>query len=320
MPRKPFHGVLLSCWSPPCALRRADRNAFPTVQAFARPCRCRARQALSPPLPLDLRWPKVSERVQRCRRGATELEASAEMFVPRPRARGPIVYPDADAAQALETVCISWAACSSDLPREEITPSDPAHRLLPAGAPPSPGRARLGLGRARRAARGRQQLGRPAPAPTGTADAEESAGPPTVISHFPSRAHAEELVPTLAMIVVVRRSGHRKKFTEPVALSSTQPADLPLPRRASRLSFDLLALRARCVEEAMGKARLGQAPANLIAAVCALLRAKKICVERVPGISGIAVRVWICARSCGPLAAGSDPHPHHPPARNDIGP
>ena len=36
-----------------------------------------------------------------------------------------------------------------------------------------------------------------------------------------------------------------KKFTEPVALSSTQPADRPLPRRAFGLSFDLLALRAR---------------------------------------------------------------------------
>ena len=75
MPRKPFHGVLLSCWSPPCALRRADSNAFPAVQAFARPCRCEQGQALSRPLPLDRRWPKVSERVQRCRRGATELEA-----------------------------------------------------------------------------------------------------------------------------------------------------------------------------------------------------------------------------------------------------
>ena len=69
----------------------------------------------------------------------------------------------------------------------------------------------------------------------------------------------------------------------------------------------------------MGEARLGQAPANRIAAVCALLRVKKICVERVPGISGIAVRVWICARARGPPAAGSDPHPHSPPARNDIG-
>ncbi len=40
-----------------------------------------------------------------------------------------------------------------------------------------------------------------------------------------------------------------KKFTEPVALSSTRPTDLPLPRRAFRLSFGLLALRARCKEE-----------------------------------------------------------------------
>ena len=193
-----------------------------------------------------------------------------------------------------------------------------AHRLLPAGAPPSPGRVRLGLGRARRAARGRQQLGRPVPAPTIPADPEELG---TANGHLtlPFARTRRKLVPTLAMIVVVRRSGHRKKFTEPVALSSTQPADLPLPRRASRLSFDLLALRARCVEETTGEARLGQAPANRIPAVCALLRAKKICVERVPGISGTAVRVWICARSCGPLAAGSVPHPHHPPARNDIG-
>ena len=50
----------------------------------------------------------------------------------------------------------------------------------------------------------------------------------------------------------------RKKFTEPVALSSTLPADLPLSRRTVGLSFDLLALRARCVEEPMGARRLGQ--------------------------------------------------------------
>jgi hypothetical protein len=37
-----------------------------------------------------------------------------------------------------------------------------------------------------------------------------------------------------------------KKFTEPVALSSTPPGDIPLPRTALRLSFDLVALRARC--------------------------------------------------------------------------
>jgi hypothetical protein len=42
----------------------------------------------------------------------------------------------------------------------------------------------------------------------------------------------------------------RKEFTEPVALSSTQPTDRPLPRRAVRLSFDLVALRARCTQDA----------------------------------------------------------------------
>jgi hypothetical protein len=40
-----------------------------------------------------------------------------------------------------------------------------------------------------------------------------------------------------------------KRFTEPVALLSTQPADLPLPRAAVRRSFNLLALRARCEQE-----------------------------------------------------------------------
>ena len=45
----------------------------------------------------------------------------------------------------------------------------------------------------------------------------------------------------------------QKKFTEPVALSSTRPADRPLPRRACELSFDLLALRARCKREPMGQ-------------------------------------------------------------------
>ena len=44
----------------------------------------------------------------------------------------------------------------------------------------------------------------------------------------------------------------KKKFTEPVALSSTRPGDRPLPRRASRESFDLLALRARCERKPSG--------------------------------------------------------------------
>src|ERR671918_88965 len=49
-----------------------------------------------------------------------------------------------------------------------------------------------------------------------------------------------------------------KKFTEPVALSSTQPADRPLPRRAFELRFDLIALRARCRGQAMGLGLPGQ--------------------------------------------------------------
>src|SRR5215203_3622363 len=40
-----------------------------------------------------------------------------------------------------------------------------------------------------------------------------------------------------------------QKFTEPVALSSSEPGDFPLPRTVSRLGFDLLALRARCKGE-----------------------------------------------------------------------
>jgi len=50
-----------------------------------------------------------------------------------------------------------------------------------------------------------------------------------------------------------------KKFTEPVALLSTRPTDRPLPRRAFRLSFDLLALRARCVDEPRASSPSGQA-------------------------------------------------------------
>ena len=55
-----------------------------------------------------------------------------------------------------------------------------------------------------------------------------------------------------ASVLSLERAYPRKEFTEPVALSSTQPADLPLPRTALGRSFDLLALRARCVKEPMG--------------------------------------------------------------------
>src|SRR5476649_302986 len=43
-----------------------------------------------------------------------------------------------------------------------------------------------------------------------------------------------------------------KKFTEPVALSSTFPVNLRLPPTALGSGFDLLALRARCKRELRG--------------------------------------------------------------------
>jgi len=45
-----------------------------------------------------------------------------------------------------------------------------------------------------------------------------------------------------------------QRVHRPVALLSTQPADLPLPRTASGRSFYLLALRARCEQEPMARA------------------------------------------------------------------
>src|SRR5215204_2412276 len=48
------------------------------------------------------------------------------------------------------------------------------------------------------------------------------------------------------------------KFKEPVALSSTEPADFPLPRTALELGFDLIALRAPCRAEPSRGAPLGQ--------------------------------------------------------------
>ena len=47
-------------------------------------------------------------------------------------------------------------------------------------------------------------------------------------------------------------------FAEPVALSSTQPADCPLPRRVLRLGLDLVALRARRREQPKRSGRVGQ--------------------------------------------------------------
>ena len=54
----------------------------------------------------------------------------------------------------------------------------------------------------------------------------------------------------------------QKKFTEPVALSSTQPVDFSLPRRAFELSFDLIALRARCRSESRAATTGSQVPVS----------------------------------------------------------
>ena len=47
-----------------------------------------------------------------------------------------------------------------------------------------------------------------------------------------------------------------------MALSSTEPADFPLPRTALELGFDLVALRAPCMRERTGTAGAVQAAAG----------------------------------------------------------
>src|SRR5215470_19412021 len=54
----------------------------------------------------------------------------------------------------------------------------------------------------------------------------------------------------------------KKKFTEPVALSSPEPVGFPLPRTAPRPGFDLLALRARCKRHTTRRARPHQGGEN----------------------------------------------------------
>ena len=55
-----------------------------------------------------------------------------------------------------------------------------------------------------------------------------------------------------------------QRFAEPVALSSTQPADRPLSRRALRPSLDLVTLRARRTEEPKRWSCDGQAAAEAL--------------------------------------------------------
>src|SRR5215475_12450067 len=57
--------------------------------------------------------------------------------------------------------------------------------------------------------------------------------------------------------ILATRTGP-KKFTEPVALSSTSPVNLRLPPTALGSGFDLLALRARCKREATHAAGVDQ--------------------------------------------------------------
>jgi hypothetical protein len=100
---------------------------------------------------------------------------------------------------------------------------------------------------------------------------------------------------------------HHKDFTEPVALLSTRPSDLPLPRTAARLSFDLLALRARCVEEPMGDRQERQ---GHLAENCRTLRRlgpptlEQRTVEVVFGVLN-AVRVQVLPPAPAEVAPGS---------------
>ena len=59
-----------------------------------------------------------------------------------------------------------------------------------------------------------------------------------------------------------------KKFTEPVALSSAEPTGFPLPRTASRLGLDLLALRARCKGDNNGTQPAVQEAGSAFRAIC----------------------------------------------------
>ena len=93
---------------------------------------------------------------------------------------------------------------------------------------------------------------------------------PTIAERAPTPTHAasgvwRETGSALADPVSVRA----KKFREPVALSSTEPADFPLARTALELGFDLIALRAPCKENITGlpgpgKARGGRVSANCV--------------------------------------------------------
>src|SRR5213079_110918 len=111
-----------------------------------------------------------------------------------------------------------------------------------------------------------------------------------------------------------------QKFAEPVALSSTQPADRPLPRRALRLGLDLVALRARrtrnlndCVASVKGLQARSRLPAPLRVPVCwhagSSTRGASNS-QRVPA-AGSRSLDGTCQRTYGA--------PHPPPARAGAG-
>ena len=61
-----------------------------------------------------------------------------------------------------------------------------------------------------------------------------------------------------------------QKFTEPVALSSTASADLPLPGTAFGSDFVLLTLRARCKQHTNALAETVKGSRERVCAICAL--------------------------------------------------
>src|SRR5438270_12805606 len=59
-----------------------------------------------------------------------------------------------------------------------------------------------------------------------------------------------------------------KKFAEPVSLSSTASADLPLPGTAFGLGFDLLALRARRKQHTNASSKRVKGSEKGVSAIC----------------------------------------------------
>src|SRR5687767_585149 len=72
-----------------------------------------------------------------------------------------------------------------------------------------------------------------------------------------------------------------KEFREPVALSSAEPADFPLPRTALELGFDLIALRAPCRRERSGGTSLRQVAGRAEACNLRELSFGPFCLRRV---------------------------------------